>query len=353
MSTKLAHKDAKNIRLITKWLLICAAMVFVMALIGAATRLTESGLSIVYWKPISGVIPPLSNTDWQAEFAHYQNSPQYQSVNAGMSLAEFKPIFWWEFVHRQWGRLIGLVFFIPLCVFAWQRRLPKGFTKHAIGLTIVGGLQAVAGWWMVASGLIFEPRVSALRLMIHMGLAMTIFSYLIALAYRINIKKPDKGRPTDLYKTALLMFGLLFVTMLSGALMAGVDGGLAYPTYPLMNGHVIPPDVLKLSPWWTNIYENTTLVNVQHRMLTLLWLIAVIVFFKMSRHMPQVKPLRQARMAFLHGSLTQFVLGIGMLHMVQFLGNVPVLMGVLHQAVAMAMLIFATLFVAYTYPKKA
>lgn len=234
-------------RRVALWLLICCSMIFAMVVIGGITRLTESGLSITEWKPISGIIPPLSEAEWQQEFELYQRIPEYQQINRGMSLKEFKGIFWWEFIHRVWGRLIGVVFLVPFVWLLLRRDIRREMIPHMVALFLLGGLQGALGWYMVSSGLAERTDVSQYRLTAHFLLALAIFSYALWLALTllrrgaISDAAAARLRP-HLWLTALC----LALTLTFGGFVAGLNGGLVYNSFPLMGGQLIPGDAFQV-----------------------------------------------------------------------------------------------------------
>ncbi len=270
-------------RAIAGWLFTVAGLIFAMAVIGAITRLTESGLSIVYWRPVTGWLPPMSVAEWEAVFAQYQGSPEYMKVNAGMTLAEFKTIFWWEYVHRLWGRLIGVAFALPMVWFLIRRQVPPRLRWHLLAAFVLGGLQGVVGWWMVQSGLIDRPDVSHLRLAAHLGLAVAIYGYVLWLAIAVMNNRfaahmagdrpvtADATRPASsgLAQGTAALGGLAYLTILSGALVAGLDAGLIYNTFPLMDGALIPDAAFSLRPWWHNLLHDIATVQFDHRWLAI------------------------------------------------------------------------------------
>ncbi len=218
---------------VSNWLFAVAALVLVMIVVGGITRLTESGLSIVRWEPVSGAIPPLSEAAWQAEFDLYRQSPQYQQVNAGMTLSEFKNIYFWEFVHRLLGRLIGLAFALPLLWFALKRAIPPGYGWKLVALLALGGVQGAIGWWMVASGLVDRPEVSHLRLAVHLLTALAIFGCLIWVALDLRrLARDPAARPARLPTAAIWALSLLSLQFLFGAYVAGLEAGYAYSCWP-------------------------------------------------------------------------------------------------------------------------
>lgn len=326
---------------IAKWLFILAAMTAGMVLIGGFTRLTESGLSIVVWQPLIGAIPPLSNDAWQQAFTQYQQYPEYQVMNYGMTLAEFKHIFWVEYFHRLWGRTLGVVFLIPFFVFLFKGAF-KGIngrilTWRLLGVFALGGVQAFIGWLMVSSGLEQRPEVSAYRLALHLSVGLLIFLALLAMGY-ILVRRPapsyDEIRAARMLRRwALRLLCLVFVTVIAGAFMAGTHAGLTYNTFPLMDGKLIPDGYWLLDPAWRNFFENVTAVQFDHRVLGVLTGLSAIALWLVQR---KAQLTRKARIALHHVGamgLVQPALGITTLVMV-----VPVPLALLHQAGAIALL---------------
>ncbi|MFM7346647.1 MAG: COX15/CtaA family protein [Tagaea sp.] len=252
-------------RAVAIWLLICAAMIFAMVVIGGITRLTESGLSIVEWRPVTGTLPPLSDAQWQAEFDKYRQIDQYRLLNAGMSLAEFKVIFFWEWFHRFWGRLIGLVFFVPFVWFLWKGAVRGRLALKLAGIFALGGLQGFVGWWMVASGLRDDMiAVSHIRLAAHLGLALIIHASILWVALDL-LRGPRAATPAR--KAGLALAALVFVTILAGALVAGLDAGMTHNSFPLMDGRLFPAGYFDLDPAWRNVFDNVVAVQFNHRWL--------------------------------------------------------------------------------------
>jgi cytochrome c oxidase assembly protein subunit 15 len=253
---------------LSNWLLLVAALVLAMVVVGGITRLTESGLSIVKWEPISGALPPLGDSAWQAEFAAYQHSPQYQLVNTGMTMADFKTIFFWEYVHRLLGRAIGLVFALPLIWFAWKRAIPKGYGWKLVAIFGLGCLQGAIGWWMVASGLVDRPEVSHIRLAIHLLTALTIFSasLWVALDLRVLARNPE-ARPALMPTAGIWTLCLLALQLMYGAYVAGLDAGFAYNTWPKMGDEWFPSATPMMHPWLANLVDNPIVVQFIHRWL--------------------------------------------------------------------------------------
>ncbi|MEL6913021.1 MAG: COX15/CtaA family protein [Pseudomonadota bacterium] len=256
---------------IRAWLIALAALVVAMITVGGLTRLTDSGLSITEWAPLSGAIPPLNAADWEAELERYRQIPEYQLQNAGMSMAEFKVIYWWEWGHRQLGRFVGLVWGLGFLYFLVRRQIPAGWTPRLLFVGALGGLQGAIGWWMVSSGLTGTMLdVASYRLATHLGLAFVILAVLtryIALLSRPEreILQARRAGETGLTSLAWVFTGALFIQMLLGALVAGIDAGTAYNSWPLMGGQVFPPTGLDLEPLWRNFFENEGTVQFLHR----------------------------------------------------------------------------------------
>ena len=335
-SSSAAHGLAWSVRRqVAGWLLVCCALVFAMVVVGGVTRLTRSGLSIVEWKPIAGALPPLTHSDWEATFAAYQQTPEYLQVNHGMSLEEFKGIFWWEYVHRLLGRTIGLAFIVPLLWLGWKRKIDRALVPRLIGIFLLGALQGVVGWWMVASGLVDDPRVSHVRLSIHLGIAFLIFAAMLWTALGLlappRAAEPHPGRQR-LGRYAAGLSALVFVMVLSGGLVAGTRAGYAYNTFPLMNGHVVPPEYLMIEPWWQNLLHNMAAVQFNHRLIA--WALFVLIpAFWLAAHRVALPPSARRAANLMLGMLgVQLALGIATL-----LNGVPVALGAAHQAGAVVL----------------
>jgi heme a synthase len=272
-----AHRDGLPQRRIAAWLFLCCALVFAMVVVGGVTRLTHSGLSIVEWQPIVGTLPPLSEAQWQETFAKYQLTPEYRQVNHRMTLDEFKGIFWWEYFHRLLGRLIGVVFLVPLVWFAIRRQIPPGYGAKLAAIFVLGGLQGAMGWYMVKSGLVDDPRVSQFRLTAHLGIAFLIFAAMLWAGLSIvapgRATLPAEARGTR--RLALALPVVVFAMVLTGGFVAGIRAGFAYNTFPLMHGAWVPPEILMLEPWWKNFFWNMATVQFDHRLLA--WLLAALV----------------------------------------------------------------------------
>lgn len=272
-------------RAVRVWLFAVAAAIFLTLVVGGATRLTESGLSIVEWKPVTGVLPPLSEPDWQAEFKKYQEIPQYRERNAGMSLDQFKTIYWWEWSHRVFARLTGAVFLAPFLFFLWRGWIPPRLRVRLWAIFGAGAALGAVGWWMVSSGLAGSARVSVsqYRLAFHLTLACAIFAAVLWTAQGLSAKalaaRAAQAVPARLRIIALLLAVLVLIQIYLGALVAGLDAGLTYNTWPLIDGALIP-DAARLwfeTPWWRNLFENTLTVQFDHRMLAYaIWIASVL-----------------------------------------------------------------------------
>lgn len=276
MSDNVAHgiyeTTEERLRPVRIWLYVMAFLVLAMVAIGGITRLTDSGLSIVEWKPISGTIPPLSLSAWEAELEAYRQIPEYQLQNRGMSLDEFKFIFWWEWGHRFFGRFLGFAFLIPFIVFAAQKRLDRTLVLPLVSLFVLGGFQGFLGWWMVSSGLTERTDVSQYRLAVHLGAACILFAALIWNARRMEPANPERMRQAhDISgRWRWLVIGLgvfLYVQLIAGAFVAGINAGYSHNTWPLMDGRFIPNGLFVITPAWLNLFENPLTVQFVHRLL--------------------------------------------------------------------------------------
>jgi cytochrome c oxidase assembly protein subunit 15 len=248
-----------------------------MVVVGGVTRLTHSGLSITEWQPIVGTVPPLSPADWDAAFAKYQATPEYREVNRGMSLGEFKGIFWWEYAHRLLGRLIGVAFLVPFLWLVARRRIPPGYAAPLAAIFLLGGLQGALGWYMVQSGLVDDPRVSQFRLAAHLALAFVIFAAMLWTALSLLFPQRASSELPAQRATRRLAFAyaaLVLLMVVTGGFVAGIRAGFAYNTFPLMNGHIVPPEILMLEPAWKNFFWNMATVQLDHRMIA--WALAIV-----------------------------------------------------------------------------
>ncbi len=320
-------------RHVALWLFICSAMVFATLVVGGVTRLTHSGLSIVEWQPLVGTIPPLNQAEWEATFDKYKLTPEYQKVNHQMSLDEFKGIFYWEYWHRVLGRSIGLVFFFPFAFFLLRRKLEPPLKLKLAGIFLLGGLQGAMGWYMVMSGLVDDPRVSQYRLTAHLSLAFLIFIAMMWVA--LDLLKPRSTAIADAATRALQRIGaglalLAFYMVVTGGFVAGIRAGKAYNTFPLMNGHILPPESFLISPWYLNFFNNMALVQFDHRLGA--WLLAFLApwFWFKLRSAAVTDGARLAATLLLLTLAIQIALGIATL-----LLAVPVALGAAHQGGSM------------------
>jgi cytochrome c oxidase assembly protein subunit 15 len=317
-------------RAIACWLLVVAALVFLMVVIGGITRLTESGLSMTRWDPVTGIIPPLNAHDWQLEFDSYRATPEYLKVNRGMSLEAFKAIFFWEYVHRVLGRLIGLAFAVPFVWFAAKRAIPRGYGWRLGAILALGALQGAIGWWMVASGLVDRPDVSHLRLATHLLTALLIFSALLWTALDLrDLAGDNRARPARLTGYAALVLALLALQLAYGAFTAGLNAGYAYAEWPTMGGRVFPEGVAFLTPAWHNLIDQPIVVQFIHRWLA--WIVALAALVLAAR--AYRKGFRAAPAAVAVALVCQISLGIATL-----LSGVNIHVAVTHQAMAVLLL---------------
>ena len=329
---------ARHARALRLWLAGIAFLIVAMILVGGATRLTESGLSITEWQPVMGAIPPLSEADWQEAFTAYQQIPQYTELNHGMSLDEFKTIYWWEWTHRFLGRLIGVVFFVPFIVFWAAGYIPRALLPRLIGLFVFGGMQGAIGWYMVKSGLVDRTSVSQYRLMLHFGLAVAILGYTLWLLFDLGTGAQIRHARVRIGATtwvATLVLALIVVQLLSGALVAGLDAGMGYNTWPLIDGAFIPSGLGTATPWYLNLFENGLAVQFNHRMLGYAVVVTTLAQAIWLAFRRVTQPLLGAASTLAVLSVLQATLGVWTL-----LLAVPIELGIAHQAGAI--LVFAT-----------
>lgn len=322
-------------RAIGLWLFAIAALIGAMVLVGGLTRLTDSGLSITEWRPVTGIIPPLSEAAWQDAFRQYQAIPEYALINRGMSLEAFKTIYWWEWAHRLLGRLLGVVFLLPFLWFLVRGRIDRRLGLRLAGLFALGGAQGALGWYMVQSGLSERVDVSQYRLAAHFLLALALYSYTFWLALDLALPAPRLGRRdlAPLARGAAAVATLIFVQAGLGALVAGLDAGLTYNTWPLMDGALVPDGLFMLSPWPVNLFENITTVQFTHRLGAYLLAAAVLALWLGQRR--RAVPARARRVADLLAlaMLAQIGLGIATLLLV-----VPLPLAAAHQMMALVVL---------------
>jgi cytochrome c oxidase assembly protein subunit 15 len=335
-----ADGSAAHRRAVARWLLFVAALVWIMVAIGGATRLTGSGLSIMEWAPIAGFLPPLSDAEWQRLYDLYRTIPQYQLVNQGFGLDGFKQIFWLEWIHRFWGRLIGIAYVAGLAWFWLRGRIPAGYRGRLLLLLALGGLQGAVGWFMVASG--FEAdrtAVSPYRLVVHLSLAFLLFGVLVWTAMTLLRPTPDPTpAPASLRRLVHAAAGLAVLAMLAGGFVAGIRAGFDYNTFPLMEGRLVPRGYWVLEPGWKNLTANIAAVQFNHRLIaTMTLLVAAWAAVLAVRTLPR-GPRRGAVVGLAIAVTLQYLLGIATLVAV-----VPAWLGTLHQAVAVLVLTGALL----------
>jgi cytochrome c oxidase assembly protein subunit 15 len=337
--TGISAQQAPQLRAVKWWLFAVAALIAIMVLVGGATRLTESGLSIVEWKPVTGALPPLTDAQWTQAFEGYRAIPQYRELNAGMSLAEFKTIFWWEWSHRLLGRVIGAVYLLPFLFFLWRGVLNGELKRRLWMIFGLGALQGAVGWWMVASGLSQRVEVSQYRLATHLVLALLIFAAIVWTLRRLT-DRPLPGAPSRLKITGVLLLVLTFVQLYFGALVAGLRAGRVYNTWPDIDGAFIP-SAARLwfeEPWWRNLFDNTLTVQFEHRMTAYALLVLAILH--------AADAVRSRAGTAVIGGAWWLAAAIGLqatLGILTLLHQVPIDLALTHQAVAIVVLTLAVL----------
>lgn len=322
-SETMNQRQASALPYVRMWLLCVAALIFCMVIVGGATRLTDSGLSITEWRPLLGAIPPFTEAHWLEAFQKYQQIPEYHLVNKGMSLEEFKFIYWWEWGHRFLGRIIGIAFFLPFAYFAVTGALTLQTALRCGVLFVLGGLQGALGWYMVASGLVERVDVSQYRLAAHLTLATFIYGAILWVAFGLRRTRHAPRRAREW--AAMLLAGLVLLQVAAGGFVAGLDAGFGYNTWPKMDGAFIPNGLLAAQPWWRNLFENALTVQFNHRMIA--YLIAILVAW----HAFNVRS--NASLLLLAAVLLQVMLGIWTL-----LWAVPLWLGLAHQGGALVVL---------------
>ena len=333
------HDISDADRAVCRWLKLCLVLILSMVILGGVTRLTGSGLSMVTWHP-TGMLPPLGNEQWLEEFNLYQQFPEFQKINRQMTLEGFKQIFWFEYSHRMLGRLIGLVFLLPFIYFWLRKMIKPGLTPRLVVMFLLGGFQGLLGWYMVKSGLVSNPHVSQYRLSAHLLSAILIYGFILWTIF--NLSTTDKYRrladsSVDVWRKASLgLVTLLLVTIVSGGFVAGLKAGLIFNTFPLMGGNLIPEGIGALSPWYLNPLENMVTVQFDHRWLAIGTGILLIVWYIRGRSRFDEPVLQRSFKLVGMMVIVQLLLGIATLLM-----QVPVLLGVLHQAGAL--LLFSAL----------
>jgi cytochrome c oxidase assembly protein subunit 15 len=328
-----AIRAPASLKPVRVWLYGLAALVFLMVLVGGVTRLTDSGLSITEWKPVVGMVPPLSEAAWEGEFAKYRRIPEYRVVNKGMSLDEFKRIYWWEWRHRRFGEAIALAFLVPFAAFIATGVLTRRLIPRLSLIFAAGILQGAVGWWMVASGLRDRIDVSQIRLAVHLTLACLLFAAILWTARSLAPARQGPA-PFGLKAGAVAVVMVLFLQIFLGGLVAGLDAGLAYNTWPLMEGAIVPTRLLVQEPWWRNLFENAKTVQFDHRMVA--YALAALVLLH-ALHLARASRDDRQRAVALGGALIlQFALGAAAL-----LQAVPLWLGLVHQAGALVLLAVA------------
>jgi cytochrome c oxidase assembly protein subunit 15 len=337
--TGISAYQAPQNRAVRWWLISIATLIAIMVLVGGATRLTESGLSIVEWKPVTGALPPLNQEQWTQAFDAYKMIPQYREMNSGMSLAEFKTIFWWEWSHRLLGRVIGMAYLLPFLWFLWRGVLGADLRRRLWLIFGLGGLQGAVGWWMVASGLSQRVEVSHYRLATHLVLALLIFAGIVW-TLRQLVERPSLAVSARLKITGVALLVLTFVQLYLGALVAGLRAGKIFNTWPDIDGGLIPSAARLFfdTPWWRNLFDNTLTVQFEHRMVAYtLFVLAILHVFDAVRSRAGTSAINGA--VWLAAAITlQATLGIFTL-----LNQVPIELGLAHQAVAIVVLTAAVM----------
>ena len=332
--TGISAYQAPHNRAVRWWLISIAALIAIMVLVGGATRLTESGLSIVEWKPVTGALPPLNQEQWTQAFDAYKTIPQYRQLNAGMNIAEFKTIFWWEWSHRLLGRVIGVAYLLPFLWFLWRGALSSELKRRLWLIFGLGALQGVVGWWMVASGLSQRVEVSHYRLATHLVLALLIFAGIVWTLRRL-VDRPPSAVSTRLKITSVAVLALTFVQLYLGALVAGLRAGKIYNTWPDIDGGLVPSAARLFfdTPWWRNLFDNTLTVQFEHRMVAYaLFVLAVLHALDAVRSRAGTAVIRGA-MWLVAAVTLQATLGI-----LTLLNQVPTALALAHQAVAIVVL---------------
>ena len=323
---------ASHNKSIALWLLVVAAMIFIMVVLGGTTRLTRSGLSIVEWRLFEGTLPPLTEAHWQELFDLYKLTPEYQKINTGKDLAGFEKIFWLEYLHRLWGRLIFFAALVPLLWFLWRGRIEKRLIPRMVAVPLLVAANGVLGWFMVASGLVDIPRVSPYRLTAHLGLAVAIYAYILWLALNLIHERPPGYVPPGLRRFGHAIVALVFLMILTGGFVAGTKAGFAFNTFPLMNGRFFPEGMYAMQPFWANLFENIATVQFNHRLLAYLLCIVIPLFGWQAMRAGLAPPARRAVQLLLGWLAVQVGLGIATLVYV-----VPVALGAAHQAGALVL----------------
>ena len=326
------------------WLSFIFILVLAIVVVGGATRLTESGLSITDWQPIRGTIPPLNSAEWTEEFEKYQQIPQYQQINKNMTLDEFKSIYWWEWGHRLLGRIIGLVFIFPFAYFLLRGAINKRWIPHLITLFVLGGLQGFLGWWMVKSGLSMRTDVSQYRLALHLAVASVILGYIVFLIHRMSLVTRYQIRQRTLKILAGFIILLLFVQIIFGAFVAGLSAGKTFNTWPLMDGSWVPDGLILLNPTWINFFENVLTVQFQHRIMA--YLISVLACYQFVLSLKS----RDNHLILFAATILGFTLLQSVVGVMTLLFVVPISLALIHQFLAVVLLCIS-IWHFLTFPK--
>ena len=329
------RRDTRDRAQVSTWLFAVCVMFLVMIALGGATRLTGSGLSIMEWAPLSGVLPPIGHAAWAHLYALYQQTPQYRLEHAGFGIDGLRRIFWLEWIHRFWGRLIGVVFLVPLVVFASRRQIPHRLAPRLLLIFALGGLQGAVGWFMVASGFFPDSTsVAPARLVIHLSLALVLYAAILWTALSVRMPRPSRlpGARNTL-GLAQAATGLTSLTIIAGGFVAGTHAGLVYNTFPLMGGHLVPLAYGSLDPFWRNVFENTAAVQFDHRLLATATALVVAATVVVGLRAPLPTSQRRALWALTVAVGCQYALGVTTL-----VTHVPVALGTLHQGVAVLLL---------------
>jgi cytochrome c oxidase assembly protein subunit 15 len=330
-----SSQQATYDRQIAAWLLLCAVVIFGMILLGGVTRLTNSGLSMVEWKPLMGVIPPLSEQAWLETFDKYKQYPEYQKVNRGMDLDGFKTIFMFEYLHRVLGRVIGVIYLLPMLFFLYTRRVRPGLAPKLWLLFVMGGFQGLLGWYMVKSGLVDKPDVSQYRLTAHLGVAVAIYAWMLWIAFDLIFPRGNTYRvaAAPYAPWSLLLVALVYLMILSGGLVAGTDAGFSYPTWPLMGPTFIPEGLYRGDPAWLAAFEDVTTIQFNHRMFAYFLFLVINLFAVLVFRSEAGGRSRPAMVLLVIALLAQVILGISTL-----LLHVPVPLAAAHQGGAVLLL---------------
>jgi cytochrome c oxidase assembly protein subunit 15 len=338
LRSNLNYEEYSPNRIIASWLFFLCGMVFVMVIVGGLTRLTHSGLSMVVWRPLTGWLPPMSSSEWQEVFSLYKGSPEFEKINFDMTIEGFKSIFWLEFVHRLWGRIMGIVFLIPFIFFIVKGWVTRNLLQRLVVIFVLAVFQGVLGWYMVKSGLIDNPDVSQYRLAAHFSAAVIIYGYMLWVALSLMTARQTPLKPATSGLSIAIIFTsvFIFITMISGGFVAGLDAGLIYNTFPLMDGQLVPTGLWELSPGYLNFFENIVTVQFDHRILAETTLVFVVGTWWIARKTNLPRGPRTAFNALFGMVLLQVALGIGTLIYV-----VPIGLASLHQVGSLVLFTFA------------